>query len=167
MKLIYIKYCFNRAKFFDIRLLKINHSLPGGNSGLSSKFWVVKTLKLCEIYKRMCDDYGESWMCLRAVVTESLDSDSIVSEFEIQSSYYSHFRTTTLSKDMKSLILLSFSLDTTITVILHEWLGFSKMKNKVLLLMVSKLPPEIHSDLLRWFLFFSLEDIRNRPTYHP
>ncbi len=43
--------------------------------------------------------------CPRGVMVKAMDCEIVVSEFEIQSRYYVHFRTNTLGKGMKPLIL--------------------------------------------------------------
>ena len=43
------------------------------------------------------------WKSLQGVVANILDSDIVVSELEIWSRYYVHFRTNTFLKDMNSL----------------------------------------------------------------
>ena len=44
------------------------------------------------------------WESPDGVVSNVLDCDIVVSEFELNSRYYGHFRTNTLQKDMKPLI---------------------------------------------------------------
>ena len=44
---------------------------------------------------------------LAALLVKTLDSRIVVSEFELQSRYYVHFRTNTIGKGMKPLILPS------------------------------------------------------------
>ena len=39
---------------------KIKKSAPALNRGLPSKIWLVGKCKQCEIYRRMCDCYGET-----------------------------------------------------------------------------------------------------------
>ena len=43
--------------------------------------------------------------CPRGVMVKAMDCGIIVSEFELQSRYYTHFRANTLGKGMKRLIL--------------------------------------------------------------
>ena len=43
--------------------------------------------------------------CPRGVMVNAMDCESVVSEFELQSHYYVHFRKNTLRKGMNSLIL--------------------------------------------------------------
>ena len=45
--------------------------------------------------------------CPRGVMAKTLDYVIVVSEFEVQSRYYGHFRTNTLGKGMNALILLA------------------------------------------------------------
>ena len=43
--------------------------------------------------------------CPRGVMVKTMDGGIVVSEFELQSRYYVHFRANTLGKDMNPLIL--------------------------------------------------------------
>ena len=43
--------------------------------------------------------------CPRSVMVKAIDYEIVVSEFELQSRYYVHFRTNTLDKGMNPLIL--------------------------------------------------------------
>ena len=45
------------------------------------------------------------WGCPRSVMVKTMDSGIVVSELELQSHYYVHFRTNTLGKGMNPLIL--------------------------------------------------------------
>ena len=45
------------------------------------------------------------WWCPRGVMVKAMDCRIVVSEFELQSRYYIHFRTNTLGKGMNPLIL--------------------------------------------------------------
>ena len=45
------------------------------------------------------------WWCPRGVMVKAMDCGIVVSEFEFQSRYYVHFRTSTLGKGMNPLIL--------------------------------------------------------------
>ena len=69
------------------------------NSGCESEqifpYW-ISTGKTCT-----------RWGCPRGVMVKAMDSGIIVSEFELQSRYYSHFRINTLGKGMNPLILLA------------------------------------------------------------
>ena len=58
----------------------------------------------------------------RGVMVKMLDCGIVLSEFELQSLYYVHFRTNALGKGMKPLILSAMSLNNTATVFLEEWL---------------------------------------------
>ena len=49
---------------------------------------------------------GSLW-CPRGVIVKAMDCGIVVSEFVLQSLYYVHFRTNTLGKGMKPLILLA------------------------------------------------------------
>ena len=51
------------------------------------------------------------------LVTNMLDCDIVVSEFEVQSRYNVHFRTNTLRKVMNPLIPLNYELNSTTTVL--------------------------------------------------
>ena len=44
-------------------------------------------------------------LCPRGVMVKAMDYGTVVSEFELQSSYYVHFRINTLEKGMNPLIL--------------------------------------------------------------
>ena len=46
-----------------------------------------------------------SWGCPRGIMIKALDCGTVVSEFELQSRYYVHFRTNTLEIGMNPLIL--------------------------------------------------------------
>ena len=46
----------------------------------------------------------EKWESFRGVVANMLDYDIVVSDFELQSRYYVHFRTNTLEKGMNPFI---------------------------------------------------------------
>ena len=48
---------------------------------------------------------NQSGLCLHGVMFKALDFRIVVSEFELQSCYYVHFRTNTFGKGMKLLIL--------------------------------------------------------------
>ena len=52
-------------------------------------------------------------------VANVLDSDILVSEFELQSRYYVHFRTNTLGQSWNLPILPSYGLDNTTTTLLN------------------------------------------------
>ena len=45
--------------------------------------------------------------CPGGVMVKALDCEIVVSEFELQSCYYIHFRTNTMEKGMNTLILRS------------------------------------------------------------
>ena len=45
------------------------------------------------------------WGCPHGVMVKAMDSGIVVSEFELQSHYYVHFRTNTLGKGMNPRIL--------------------------------------------------------------
>ena len=55
-------------------------------------------------------------------ITEKIVYEIVAREFEFQSRYYVHFRTNTLGKGMNPLILPSYGLNSTTTVLLEEWL---------------------------------------------
>ena len=55
-------------------------------------------------------------------MTNVLDCDIVISEFKIQSLYYIHFQTNILWKGMNSFIPRPHGLNSTITVLLEEWL---------------------------------------------
>ena len=57
--------------------------------------------------------------CPRGVMVKPKNRGFVVSDFELQSPYYLHFRTNTLGKVMNP---LSYGLDSTTTVLLEEWL---------------------------------------------
>ena len=56
----------------------------------------------------------------RSVIVKAMDCGIVVSEFELQSRYYVHFRANTLGKCMKPLILPG--LNSTAVFLLGEWL---------------------------------------------
>ena len=56
------------------------------------------------------------------VVANMLDCNIIVSEFKLQLHYYVYFQTNTLGEGMKLLILPSYSLKSTTTVLLWGWI---------------------------------------------
>ena len=53
-----------------------------------------------------------------SVVTNMLDCNIIVNEFELQSCYYVHFWTIMLAKSMNTFILSSYELNSTTTALL-------------------------------------------------
>ena len=59
----------------------------------------------------------------RGVGLNVVDCDSGVSEFELQSPWYVHFRTNTLEKGMNPLIHPSYGLNSPTTVLLPKWFG--------------------------------------------
>ena len=50
-------------------------------------------------------ELGITRECPRGVMVKAMDCGIVVSEFELQSRYYVHFRTNTLGKGMNPLIL--------------------------------------------------------------
>ena len=60
--------------------------------------------------------------CPRGVRVKAMDYWIVVSEFVLQSPYYVHFRANTLGKGMNPLYPPSYGLNSTITVLLGEWL---------------------------------------------
>ena len=58
--------------------------------------------------------------CPRGVMINAVDCGIVVSEFELQSRYYVHFRT---SKGMKPPYPPSYGLNSITTILLEEWLG--------------------------------------------
>ena len=56
-----------------------------------------------------CTEYSRNSLgvCPHGVMVEAMDCGIVVSEFELQSRYYVHFRTNTLGKGMNPLILLA------------------------------------------------------------
>ena len=62
-------------------------------------------------------------VCLAGgLMATKLDCDIVVSEFEIQSRYYVHFRTNTPGKDMNPLMPQSYGLNSISTIFLQRWL---------------------------------------------
>ena len=59
-------------------------------------------------------------MSLRGVVANILDCDIVVSEFELKSRYYVHFRFDTFRKGMNPIYCFSYGLNSTITVFLDD-----------------------------------------------
>ena len=59
---------------------------------------------------------------LRVVEANVLNRDILVSEFELQSCYYIHFRTNIHGKGMNLLFPLSYGLNSSTTVILQGWI---------------------------------------------
>ena len=57
-------------------------------------------------------------VCPRGVMVKVLDCEIVVSEFELQSRYYVHFRTNTLEKGMYPPYPSSYGLSDTITALL-------------------------------------------------
>ena len=55
-------------------------------------------------------------------MVKAMDCGIVVREFVLQSRYYVHFRANTLGKGMNPLILPSYGLNSTTTVLLGEWL---------------------------------------------
>ena len=55
-------------------------------------------------------------------MVKAMDYEIVVSEFELQSRYYVHFRVNTLGKGMNP---VNYGLNGTITVLLGEWLWHS------------------------------------------
>ena len=51
------------------------------------------------------DVFQMTWGCPRGVMVKAMDCGIVVSEFELESCYYFHFRANTLGKDMNPLIL--------------------------------------------------------------
>ena len=63
------------------------------------------------------------WVSPRDIVANMLDCDIVVSQFELQSSYYVHFRTNTLEKGMKPLTHYETSNRlNSITAVLLRWM---------------------------------------------
>ena len=60
------------------------------------------------------------WGSLHGVVANVMDCDIVVSDFDLQSCCYVHFRTNTLGKGMNSLIP-NYGLNNTITILLHTY----------------------------------------------
>ena len=65
---------------------------------------VTSYLKTVYFYRRYIH-LNNSWGCPRDVMVKAIDSAIVVSEFELQSRYYVHFRTNTLGKGMNPVIL--------------------------------------------------------------
>ena len=55
------------------------------------------------------------------VMVKAMDCGMVISEFIFQSRYYVHFRANTLGKGMKPSYPPSNGLNSTITVLLEEW----------------------------------------------
>ena len=53
-----------------------------------------------------------------------LNCNKLVSEFELHSRYYVHFRTNALVKGMKTLIVTRYKLRNTTVVLLQGWLWY-------------------------------------------
>ena len=60
--------------------------------------------------------------CPRGVMVKVMDCGIVVSEFELQSRYYVHFRTNTLGEKYQPPYLPSYGLNSTTTVLLEGWL---------------------------------------------
>ena len=58
-------------------------------------------------YKAICIVIKFFGGCPRGVMVKAMDCEIVVSEFELQSCYYVHFRANTLGKGMNPLILLA------------------------------------------------------------
>ena len=56
------------------------------------------------------------------IVANMLDCNITESEFKLQTHYYNHFWINTLGKGMNLLILPSYGLNSTLTVLLQRWL---------------------------------------------
>ena len=70
--------------------------------------WIVwKKLFICIKMDLALND--QQWLrgCPRGVMVKAMDSGMVVSEFKLQSRYYSHFQTNNLGKVMNPLILLA------------------------------------------------------------
>ena len=89
-----------------------------------SSFNCFQTPTKIEIISQLLvDDFHHlsSWIMgnLHGIVTNMLDCNIVVSKFKLQRHYYVHFRTNRLGKDMTLLILSSFVLNSTTTVLLE------------------------------------------------
>ena len=60
----------------------------------------------------------------RGVMVKAMDGGIVVSEFELQSCYYVHFRANTLGKDMNPTYPPSYGLNSTTIVLLEGYLWF-------------------------------------------
>ena len=58
-----------------------------------------------QVYIVLCIYTNASGWCLRGVMVKSMDCGIVVSEFELQSPYYVHFRIDTLGKSFNSILL--------------------------------------------------------------
>ena len=61
----------------------------------------------------------------RDAMVKALDCNIVVSELELQSRNYVHFRTNTLRRGMTPPFPPSYGLNITITVLQEEWLGIN------------------------------------------
>ena len=66
-----------------------------------------------------CASIRRSTRTCRGVMVKAMDSEIVISEFELQSHYYGHFRTNTLGKSMNPLNPPSYGLSSTTTVLLE------------------------------------------------
>ena len=74
------------------------------------------------------------WGCPRGVLVKAMDSEIIVSEFVLKSCYYVHFRTSTLGKGMKPLILPGMGEIVPLLFFEENGLGIKKPTNVDMLL---------------------------------
>ena len=117
------KYIFKSWLFIcDSNLLKRIFNTPGGKRFLKS-FWILilsifrgKTNIVVTKSKR--NFKSTVWVSPHGVMDKAIDCKIVVSEFELQSRYYVHFRTNILGKGKKTPYPAIYGLISTPTVLL-------------------------------------------------
>ena len=79
-------------------------------------------LKLNNLQRLICHKTQTTSGCPRGVMVKAMDCGIVVREFVLQSRYYVHFRANTLGNGIEPPYPPSYGLNSTITVLLVEWL---------------------------------------------
>ena len=126
MQLVYSTAPADRAVQFSVLCLTQDTSycwvgkiIPLCNRRIISPNNMAKTIYGLHLYLSLPYHNLMIWRSSHGVVAKVLNCDIVVSDFDLQLRHYIHFQTNTLRKGMNLLILSSYGLNCTTTVLLQ------------------------------------------------